>query len=625
MSVETREFQAEVQQLLHLMIHSLYSNKEIFLRELISNAADAADKLRFEAIKQPDLLADDPELKVDLLFDEAAGTVTIRDNGIGMSRDEVIENIGTIARSGTRKFMDALSGDQKKDSQLIGQFGVGFYSAFIVADKVSVVTRRAGSDEAVQWVSDGKGSYTLETAEKAGRGTDVTLYLREDEKEFADASRLKFIVGRYSEHIGLPIRMMEGEGDEQTLKPINQASALWTRPRNELKDEDYQSFYQHLCHDFEAPLSWSHNRVEGNLEYTSLLYIPKRAPHDLWDREQRNGIKLYVRRVFILDHAKELLPNYLRFVRGLVDSADLPLNVSRELLQGNKVVTKIRSALVKRVLDLLEDMAKNKPDDYAVFWGEFGQVLKEGIVEDADNRDRIAGLLRFASTLHPEGATVPLAEYVARMKDGQEKIFYLTGESRSAARQSPHLEGFRKRELEVLLLTDRVDEWVVSHLQAFQEKSLESAAQGAADLGDPEAKAEQERLAEECKDVLERAAKVLEGRVQSARASVRLTESPSCLVADESGMSRHLIKMLKEAGQSLPETLPILELNPGHPLVERMQRTTDDAQFADLTEIVYGQAVLAEGGQLEAPADFVRRLNQLILAGGATADEKASA
>lgn len=625
MSVETREFQAEVQQLLHLMIHSLYSNKEIFLRELISNAADAADKLRFEAIKQPDLLADDPELKVDLLFDEAAGTVTIRDNGIGMSRDEVIENIGTIARSGTRKFMDALSGDQKKDSQLIGQFGVGFYSAFIVADKVSVVTRRAGSDEAVQWVSDGKGSYTLETAEKAGRGTDVTLYLREDEKEFADASRLKFIVGRYSEHIGLPIRMMEGEGDEQTLKPINQASALWTRPRNELKDEDYQSFYQHLCHDFEAPLSWSHNRVEGNLEYTSLLYIPKRAPHDLWDREQRNGIKLYVRRVFILDHAKELLPNYLRFVRGLVDSADLPLNVSRELLQGNKVVTKIRSALVKRVLDLLEDMAKNKPDDYAVFWGEFGQVLKEGIVEDADNRDRIAGLLRFASTLHPEGATVPLAEYVARMKDGQEKIFYLTGESRSAARQSPHLEGFRKRELEVLLLTDRVDEWVVSHLQAFQEKSLESAAQGSADLGDPEAKAEQERLAQECKDVLERAAKVLEGRVQSARASVRLTESPSCLVADESGMSRHLIKMLKEAGQSLPETLPILELNPGHPLVERMQRTTDDAQFADLTEIVYGQAVLAEGGQLEAPADFVRRLNQLILAGGATADEKASA
>ena len=616
MSVETREFQAEVQQLLHLMIHSLYSNKEIFLRELISNAADAADKLRFEAIKQPDLLADDPELKVDLLFDEAAGTVTIRDNGIGMSRDEVIENLGTIARSGTRKFMDALSGDQKKDSQLIGQFGVGFYSAFIVADKVTVTTRRAGGSEAVQWISDGKGSYTLEAADKADRGTEVTLHLREDEKEFANASRLKFIVGRYSEHIGLPIRMLEGEGEEQSLKAINQASALWTRPRNELKDEDYQNFYQHLCHDFEAPLSWSHNRVEGNLEYTSLLYIPKRAPHDLWDREQRNGVKLYVRRVFILDHAKELLPNYLRFVRGLVDSADLPLNVSRELLQGNKVVTKIRAALVKRVLDLLEDMAKNKPEDYAAFWSEFGQVLKEGIVEDADNRDRIAGLLRFASTLHPEGATVPLAEYVARMKEGQEKIFYLTGESRSAARQSPHLEGFRKRELEVLLMTDRVDEWVVSHLQSFQDKTLESAAQGAADLGDPEAKAEQERLAEQCKDVLERAAKVLDGRVQSARASVRLTESPSCLVADESGMSRHLIKMLKEAGQSLPETLPILELNPEHPLVQRMQATTDEAQFADLTEIVYGQAVLAEGGQLEAPADFVRRLNQLILNAG---------
>lgn len=619
MSVETREFQAEVQQLLHLMIHSLYSNKEIFLRELISNAADAADKLRFEAIKQPDLLADDPELKVDLLFDEAAGTVTIRDNGIGMSRDEVIENLGTIARSGTRKFMDALSGDQKKDSQLIGQFGVGFYSAFIVADKVTVTTRRAGGTEAVQWISDGKGSYTLEAADKSDRGTEVTLHLREEEKEFANASRLKFIVGRYSEHIGLPIRMMEGEGEEQSLKAINQASALWTRPRNELKDEDYQTFYQHLCHDFEAPLSWSHNRVEGNLEYTSLLYIPKRAPHDLWDREQRNGVKLYVRRVFILDHAKELLPNYLRFVRGLVDSADLPLNVSRELLQGNKVVTKIRAALVKRVLDLLEDMAKNKPEDYAAFWSEFGQVLKEGIVEDADNRDRIAGLLRFASTAHPDGATVPLAEYVARMKDGQEKIFYLTGESRSAARQSPHLEGFRKRELEVLLMTDRVDEWVVSHLQSFQEKALESAAQGAADLGDPEAKAEQERLAEQCKDVLERAAKVLEGRVQSARASVRLTESPSCLVADESGMSRHLIKMLKEAGQSLPETLPILELNPEHPLVQRMQATTDEAQFADLTEIVYGQAVLAEGGQLEEPADFVRRLNQLILNAGTAA------
>lgn len=620
MSVETREFQAEVQQLLHLMIHSLYSNKEIFLRELISNAADAADKLRFEAIKQPDLLADDPELKVDLLFDEAAGTVTIRDNGIGMSRDEVIENLGTIARSGTRKFMDALSGDQKKDSQLIGQFGVGFYSAFIVADKVTVTTRRAGGSEAVQWISDGKGSYTLETADKADRGTEVTLHLREDEKEFANASRLKFIVGRYSEHIGLPIRMMEGEGEEKSLKPINQASALWTRPRNELKDEDYQSFYQHLCHDFEAPLCWSHNRVEGNLEYTSLLYIPKRAPHDLWDREQRNGVKLYVRRVFILDHAKELLPNYLRFVRGLVDSADLPLNVSRELLQGNKVVTKIRAALVKRVLDMLEDMAKNKPEDYATFWSEFGQVLKEGIVEDADNRDRIAGLLRFASTVHPEGATVPLAEYVARMKEGQEKIFYLTGESRSAARQSPHLEGFRKRELEVLLMTDRVDEWVVSHLQSFQEKPLESAAQGAADLGDPEAKAEQERLAEQCKDVLERVAKVLEGRVQSARASVRLTESPSCLVADESGMSRHLIKMLKEAGQNLPETLPILELNPQHPLVQRMQATTDEALFADLTEIVYGQAVLAEGGQLEAPADFVRRLNQLILNGSPAAE-----
>lgn len=611
MSAETREFQAEVQQLLHLMIHSLYSNKEIFLRELISNAADAADKLRFEAIKQPELLADEPELRVDLLFDEAAGTVTVRDNGIGMSREEVVENIGTIARSGTRKFMDALSGDQKKDSQLIGQFGVGFYSAFIVADKVTVLTRRAGTDEAVKWESDGQGKYTLEAADKAGRGTDVILHLREEEKEFANASRLKYIVSRYSEHIGLPIRM--AEGDDGEFKPINQASALWTRPRNEIKDEDYQSFYQHLSHDFEPPLAWSHNRVEGNLEYTSLLYIPKRAPHDLWDREQRNGVKLYVRRVFILDHAKELLPNYLRFVRGLVDSADLPLNVSRELLQGNKVVTKIRAALVKRVLDLLEEMAKNRADDYAVFWKQFGQVLKEGIVEDADNRERIAGLLRFASTHTPDAQSVSLADYIGRMKDGQDKIYYLTGESHKAAAQSPHLEGFRKRELEVLLLSDRVDEWVVGHLNEFDGKALDSAAQGDADLADPEAKAEQERLAEQCKDVLERASKVLEGRVQAVRASVRLTESPSCLISDDAGMSRHLIKMLKEAGQDLPEAQPILEINPEHPLIQRMQSTEQDSRFADLVEIVYAQAVLAEGGQLEAPADFVRRLNQLIL------------
>ena len=612
MSSETREFQAEVQQLLHLMIHSLYSNKEIFLRELVSNAADAADKLRFEALKQPELLADDPDLHVDVTVDKDANTITIADNGIGMSREEVIENLGTIARSGTRKYLESLSGDQKKDSQLIGQFGVGFYSAFIVADKVSVLTRRAGSDAAVRWVSEGKGAYTLEDAEKANRGTEVTLHLRDDEKEFAEASRLRYVITRYSEHIGLPIRMAD-QDDEQKLAPINAGGALWTRPKSELKDEDYKSFYQHLAHDGQAPLAWSHNRVEGNLEYTSLLYIPRKAPFDLWDQERKHGVKLYVKRVFILDHAADLLPNYLRFVRGLVDSADLPLNVSRELLQGNRVVSKIRTALVKRVLDMLEDMAAKSPEDYTAFWTQFGQVLKEGIVEDPDNRERIARLLRFYSTKELEQQQLSLETYLGRLANGQDKIYYLTGESLSAIRNSPHLEGYKKQGFEVLLLCDRVDEWVVGHLNEFQDKALVSAAQGEVELGGDEDKQAREEKIKDLAAVTERMAKLLEGRVESVRASARLTESPSCLVAADDGMSRHLQKLLRDAGQDVPDSKPVLEINPAHALILRLKDNPEDAQFEDLAEIVYGQAVLAEGAQLQDPAAFVRRLNQLIL------------
>ena len=612
MSTETHEFQAEVQQLLHLMIHSLYSNKEIFLRELISNADDAADKLRFEALKQPELLADDPDLHVDVTVDKDANTITIADNGIGMSREEVIENLGTIARSGTRKYLESLSGDQKKDSQLIGQFGVGFYSAFIVADKVSVVTRRAGSDAAVRWESEGKGAYTLEDAKKASRGTEVTLHLRDDEKEFAETSRLRYVITRYSEHIGLPIRMAD-EDDEQKLAPINAGGALWTRPKSELKDEDYKGFYQHLAYDGQDPLAWSHNRVEGNLEYTSLLYIPRKAPFDLWDQERKHGVKLYVKRVFILDHAADLLPNYLRFVRGLVDSADLPLNVSRELLQGNRVVSKIRAALVKRVLDMLEDMAAKAPEDYALFWSQFGQVLKEGIVEDPDNRERIARLLRFYSTKELEQQQLSLETYLGRLANGQDKIYYLTGESLSAIRNSPHLEGYKKKSYEVLLLCDRVDEWVVGHLNEFQDKALVSAAQGEIELDDGEDKQAREEKIKDLAAVTERMAKLLEGRVESVRASARLTESPSCLVAADNGMSRHLQKLLRDAGQHVPDSKPVLEINPAHALILRLKNNPEDAQFEDLAEIVYGQAVLAEGAQLQDPTAFVRRLNQLIL------------
>ena len=608
---ERHEFQTETRSLLRLMIHSLYSNKEIFLRELISNASDACDKLRFAAIQQPDLI--DGELFVELQADKFTGTLTIRDNGIGMSREEVVDNLGTIARSGTKRFMESLSGDQAKDAQLIGQFGVGFYSAFLVADKVTVKTKRADG-EATVWESTGEGDYTLETGDKAERGTEVILHLRDDDKEFLEEHRLRDIVRKYSDHIGLPIKLRKAEGEPEA---INQARALWTRPKSEIGEDDYKSFYEHLTHDFEAPLAWAHHKVEGNLEYTSLLYIPTRAPFDLWDRDQQRGVKLYVKRVFIMDRAAELLPSYLRFVRGLVDTADLPLNVSREILQGNRTVDKIRSALVKRVLDLLDDLAANKPDDYAKFYEQFGKVLKEGIVEDHPNRERIAKLLRFNSTTALDKPSVGLDDYIARMPEAQEKILYLTGETLGAIRNSPHLEGFRKAGFEVLLLSDRIDEWVVGNLTEYQGKKLESAARGdAASAGKIESadKAKQEA---EFADVLAKLPEALGHRIASARVSARLTESPSCLVAPEHGMSRQLLEILKQAGQDAPDIKPILELNAEHPLVAKLKDALgDEVGFADLAEVLHGQAVLAEGGQLDDPAGFVKRLNKLILGQG---------
>ncbi|HSW11951.1 MAG TPA: molecular chaperone HtpG [Solimonas sp.] len=612
MTAEKREFQAETRQILQLMIHSLYSNKEIFLRELVSNASDACDKLRFLAIDQPDLLGAD-ELAIELIPDTAAGTLTIRDNGVGMSREEVIDNLGTIARSGTKKFLEAMSGDQKKDSQLIGQFGVGFYSSFIVADRVTVLTRRAGSDEAVRWESDGQGEFSIEAAAKPDRGTEVTLHLRDEDKDYLQSWRLQAVVRKYSDHIGLPIRLKDDKGELETL---NQARAFWTRPKSELKDEDYQHFYEHLAHDHEPALAWSHNRVEGSLEYTSLLYIPAHAPFDLWDREHARGVQLYVKRVFIMDKAAELLPPWLRFVRGLVDTADLPLNVSRELLQGNRTVEKIRAALVKRVLDLLEDMAEKRPEDYAKFWQAFGVVLKEGLVEDHGNQERIARLCRFHSTAETGEQNLSLAAYVARMPEGQDKIYYLSAESLAAAKGSPHLEGFRKRGFEVLLLTDRIDEWVVAHLPQFEGKPLESVTRASKDIESKIETADKARHEAEYGETLKRVEQVLKGRIEAARLSVRLTESPVCLVAGEQALSRRLEEMLKRAGETVPGSLPVLELNPEHALVQRLRDTAAEVDFADLAELLLGQAVLAEGGQLEDAAGFVQRLNRLLLQGG---------
>jgi len=605
---ETLGFQAEVKQLLHLMIHSLYSNKEIFLRELISNAADAADKLRFEALADNALYGSDPDLKIRISFDQAARTVTVSDNGVGMSREEVVQNIGTIAKSGTREFFESLTGDQAKDARLIGQFGVGFYSSFIVADRVTLITRRAGSKESVRWECDmsaAAGQYTIAPAEKASRGTDVILHLREGEDELLEEHRLKSIVRKYSDHIAIPVLM----GDET----VNQASALWARPRSEISDEQYVEFYKHIGHDFEAPLAWTHNRVEGRQEYTQLLYIPARAPFDLWDRHQRHGLKLYVRRVFIMDDAEHLLPAYLRFVRGVVDSADLPLNVSREILQQSKDVDAIRAGCAKRVLALLGDLAQKDKAKYAAFWQEFGRVLKEGVGEDPSNRDDVAKLLRFSSTHGgTETEDVSLADYAARMKEGQDRIYYVTAESFAAAKGSPHLEIFRKRGVEVLLLSDRVDEWLVANLREFEGKPLVSVARG--ELGLDKVKGEdatQDHEVGRYKELLVGLKRALGDKVKDVRVSQRLTESPSCLIADENDIGGNLARILKAAGQKVPPSKPILEVNPEHAIVARLQ--PGDARFDAWAGLLYDQALLAEGGQLEDPAGFVPRTNDLML------------
>jgi molecular chaperone HtpG len=621
---ETLGFQAEVKQLLQLMIHSLYSNRDIFLRELISNASDACDKLRFEALHDSALFEDDPELSIRVDYDADARTLTVIDNGVGMSRDEVIVNLGTIAKSGTREFFAQLTGDQQKDAHLIGQFGVGFYSSFIVADKVTVLTRRAGqrADQGVRWESDGGGEFVVEMIDRPKRGTEVTLHLREGQDDLSTGSKLRSILRRYSDHIVHPILMKKEDwkdgkaqksSDEET---VNQASALWTRPKSEISEEQYKEFYKHVGHDFDDPLAWTHARVEGRQEYTQLLYIPARAPFDLWDRQARHGIKLYVRRVFIMDDAEQLLPAYLRFVRGVVDSNDLPLNVSREILQESKDIEAIRAGCTKRVLTLLESLAENEKEKFAKFWTEFGRVLKEGAGEDYANREKIAALLRFAST-HADSPdeTVSLADYLGRAKEGQDKIYYVTAETFNAAKNSPHLEVFRKKGIEVLLLSDRVDEWVVGHLAEFNGKALVSVAKGGLDLGALEDEAERkagDEEASESKTLIEAMKKSLGERVKDVRMTRRLTESPACLVVDEHDLSANLARMLKSAGQRLPETKPILEINPHHAIVTHLK--TDDAQFDDWAAVLLDQAILAEGGQLDDPAAFVKRVNQLMLA-----------
>ncbi len=622
---ETLEFQAEVSQVLNLVIRSLYSNKEIFLRELISNASDAAEKLRFEALADDALYEDDPNLRIRISVDKERRTITVSDNGIGMSRQEVADIIGTIASSGTRKFLQSMTGEQSQDSQLIGQFGVGFYSAFIVADKVTLVTRRAGlgSEHGVRWESAGEGSYTIETVEKAVRGTDITLHLREGDEEFLEPFRVRSIISKFSDHIAIPIEMLEelygedAEKKEPEWEQVNRGTALWMRNKSDITDEEYNEFYKHIGHDFEDPLAHVHNRVEGTNEYTSLLFIPGRAPFDLWDRDQKHGVKLYVRRVFIMDEADKLMPHYLRFVKGVVDSDDLPLNVSREILQHNRKIDTIRNANVKRILDLLEKTAKDDAEKYQTFWDQFGKVLKEGPAEDYANRERIAGLLRFATT-RSEGVkqTVSLDEYIERMQEKQEKIYYITADTHAAALNSPHLEVFKDRCVEVLLLTDRVDEWLVSHLTEYKGKHIQSVAKGELDLGDledQESKEAKEKIAEEYEGLVERLKKALGEAVQEVRISNRLTESPACLVVGDYDMSANLQRLMKQLGQDTPAMKPILEVNPRHPLVERMDKEADEDIFVDLAKILLDQATLAEGGQLEDPAAFVQRLNKLML------------
>ena len=624
---ETLNFQTEVKQLLQLMIHSLYSNREIFLRELISNASDACDKLRFEAVTNGTLFENDSELKIRISVDNAAGTITIADNGIGMSREEVIANIGTIAKSGTKEFFSQLTGDQKKDAHLIGQFGVGFYSAFIVADRVTLVTRRAGTpaSEAVRWESTGDGEFTLEAVEKATRGTEVTLHLKDDAKEFLDDWQLKSIIRKYSDHIQMPIMMKKTEWDKEKSanvvtsedETVNRASALWTRAKSEITDEQYDDFYKHVSHDWEKPLGWTHSRVEGKQEYTSLLYIPAKAPFDMMDRERKHGIKLYVRRVFIMDDAEQLLPRYLRFVKGVVDSNDLPLNVSREILQQSRDVDAIKSGCVKKILGLLEDLAENHQEKFATFWKAFGRVFKEGIGEDAPNRERIAKLCRFASTHNADDAQdVSFADYVARMKHGQEKIYYATADSFAAAKNSPHLEVFKKKGIEVLLLTEPVDEWWLGNFEEFEGKKLVSVAKGDLDLGalaDEAEKKAQEQTAEELKPLIEKIKTSLGDRVKEVRVTYRLTDSPACLVVDENELSGNLERMLKAAGQQVNASKPILEINPTHPMLEKLKAGVAEAEFNDWSHLLFEQSLLAEGGQLEDPAGFVKRLNALIL------------
>ncbi len=619
MHKETLGFQAEVRQLLDLMIHSLYSNKEIFLRELISNASDAADKLRFEALTDDGLFEGDADLAITVEVDKQARTVTVSDNGVGMSRSEVVENIGTIARSGTRQFLSSLTGDRAKDLHLIGQFGVGFYSTFIVAEKVTLYSRRAGlgPEHGVRWESDGKGQYTLETIERPARGTEVVLHLRDGEDEFLDLHRLRDIVRKYSDHITLPIRMRkEDQKDGDSHEVVNRASALWARPRGEITEQEYEEFYKHVAHDFEPPLAHIHSRVEGKQEYTSLLYVPRRAPFDLWDRDKRHGVKLYVRRVFIMDDAEQLLPPYLRFVRGVVDSNDLPLNISREILQHSKDIDSMRAGSVKKVLDLLDDLAQKDGEKYAMFWKEFGRVLKEGVVEDYANRDRIAKLLRFASTnTDADNQDVTLGAYVARMKQGQERIFYVTADSFGAARSSPHLEIFRKKGIEVLLMYDRIDEWVVSHLSEFEGKQLQSVTKGDLDLGDLENKEDreqQQKAATEFKELTDRIKEALGEQVKEVRITHRLTSSPACLVTGEHDISVNMERLLKAAGQTALSVKPILEINPEHPLVVRLRTVSDSGRFSDWSRLLLDQALLSEGGQLDDPAGFVQRLNQLL-------------
>ena len=628
---ETLDFQTEVRQLLDLMIHSLYSNREIFLRELISNASDAADKLRFEGLKDDSLFEDDPDLKIRVEFNKEQKTVSISDNGIGMSREEVVENLGTIAKSGTKQFFQSLTGDQVRDTQLIGQFGVGFYSSFIVAKKVEVVTRRAGltRQQGVRWTSDGVSDYTIETFDRPKRGTRVTLYLRDEAEEFADGFRLRGIIHKYSDHISIPIVMPKEGKDETGEETVNSATALWTLAKKDIKDEEYNEFYKHVGHDFEDPLAWTHNKVEGKLEYTSLLYIPARAPFDLWDRNQRHGIKLYVRRVFIMDDAEQLLPGYLRFVRGVVDSNDLPLNISREILQHNKTIDSIRSGCSRKVLDLLKSIADKDPEKYAKFWSEFGRVLKEGVIEEDERREDLAKLFRFASTGGDgDKQSVSLDDYVSRMKENQKAVYYVTAENYTTAHNSPHLEIFRANDIEVLLLTDPIDEWVVTHLTEFNGKPLQSVTRGELDLGEvmtKEGKKKDKKTSKDYQGLIKNIKAALKDQVQDVRVTSRLTNSPACLVSGEHDMGRHLEQILKASGQKISGSKPILEVNPEHPIVLRLKNEKDEKKINDWSHILFDQSLLSEGGQLEDPAGFVSRLNNMFLEMTGTDEVKSEA